>query len=114
MNEAWGEAWPWITVLTAAAVTYLWRGLGVALANRIDPDGRVFQWIGAVAYALLAGLIARLIVLPAGPLAATAMTDRLAAAGAALVIFFLTRRNMLFGVVAGVGVLVLLTLGRTA
>lgn len=108
------EAWPWILMLAAAAVTYLWRGLGIALADRIDPEGRVFQWVAAVTYALLAGLIARLIVLPVGPLEATALTDRLAAAGAALAIFLVTRRNMLLGVVTGVSVLVLLTFGRVA
>lgn len=104
--------WPWAVVLLSAVVTYAWRWLGVALSGRIDPDGWMIRWVGAVAYALLAGLIARMIVLPQGPLQDTATTDRLAAAAVALVIFLITRRNLLAGVAAGAGVLVLLTFGR--
>lgn len=103
------EAWPWLALLAAAAVTYGWRGLGVLLSGRIDPGGPAFRWVAAVAYALLAGLIARMIVLPLGPLQATPLADRLAAAGAALAVYLLLRRNLLAGVAAGVGVIVLLT-----
>ena len=103
---------PWIVLAAGAAVTYAWRGLGVALSGRIDPESPVVRWVGAVAYALLAGLIARMIVLPLGALQATALTDRVAAAAAALAMFFVTRHNLLLAVGAGAGVLVLLTLGR--
>lgn len=106
------EWWPWVLLGLAAMVTYAWRGLGVALSGRIDPDGRTLRWIGSVAYALLAGLIARMIVLPEGALRETAMTDLIAAAVIALVIFLLTRRNLVAGVAAGAGALVLLTVGR--
>jgi branched-subunit amino acid transport protein len=108
------DFWPWIVLGLAAVVTYAWRGVGVVLSGRIDPNGAAVRWIGAVAYALLAGLIARMIVLPQGPLQDTAMTDRIAAAAIALVIFLLTRRNLVAGVFAGAGVLVLLTVGRLA
>ena len=107
-----GELWPWLMLGLVALVTYGWRGIGVALSGRIDPDGAAIRWVGCVAYALLAGLIARMIVLPQGPLQDTAMTDRLAAAAIALVIFLLTRRNMVAGVFAGAVALVLLTVGR--
>jgi len=103
---------PWIVLAAGAAVTYAWRGLGVALSGRVDPESPVVRWVGAVAYALLAGLIARMIVLPLGALQATALTDRVAAAATALAMFLVTRHNLLLAVGAGVGVLVLLTLGR--
>jgi branched-subunit amino acid transport protein len=109
-----GIWWPYAVLLVGAAATYFWRGLGVALSGRIDPDGPVFEWIACVAYALLAGLIARMIVLPTGPLVGTPLTDRIAAAAIALAIYFLTRRNILAGVGVGVGALVLLTWGRVA
>lgn len=112
MAELSSALWPWILLGLAAIVTYAWRGVGVALSGRIDPNGAAIRWVGSVAYALLAGLIARMIVLPQGPLQETAMTDRVAAAAIALVIFFLTRRNILLGVAAGAGVLILLTFGR--
>jgi len=105
------HAWVWGAVLGGAAVTYLWRFLAVLLAGRIDPEGALFDWVGCVAYALLAGLVARMILLPIGPLAEVPLGARLAAVVVAASIFFLTRRNMLLGLGAGTGALVLLTSG---
>ncbi|MBX6324160.1 MAG: AzlD domain-containing protein [Rhodospirillaceae bacterium] len=105
--------WPWLALLAAAAVTYLWRGLGVALSGRLRTDGAVFEWVSAVAYALLAGLIARMVAQPLGPLQATPLTDRLVALGAGLAAFALTgRRGILWGTVAGVVTLSLLAAVR--
>lgn len=101
--------WPFVVMIVAAAATYFWRGLGVALSGRINPNGAVFEWVACVAYALLAALIARMIVLPVGPLEQTALAARVAAAVIALAIFFATRRNLAAGVAAGAGALVLLT-----
>jgi branched-subunit amino acid transport protein len=52
-----------------------------------------------------------MIIFPEGPLAQTELPSRLAATAAAATVFFLTRRNLLFGVAAGMLVLVLLSLG---
>jgi branched-subunit amino acid transport protein len=100
----------WLLILGAAAVTYVWRGLGVALGGGLSLDSAMFRWVSAVAYAMLAGLIARMIVLPLGALAETPLSHRLLAAAAALAVFLLSRRNMLLGVAAGAIALVLLTL----
>lgn len=104
-----GLSSPYWVLLVGALVTYVWRAAGVALAGRVKADSPALDWIGCVAYALLAGLIARMIVLPFGPLAETALAARLAAAIVALAIFFLMRRSVLLGVVAGALALVLLS-----
>ncbi len=101
----------WLLIALAALVTYGWRGAGVLLGRNIDVESPLFRWASAVAYALLAGLVARMIVFPEGPLAATELPSRLAATAAAAAVFFLTRRNLLLGVAAGMAVLVLLSLG---
>lgn len=103
--------WPVIVILAGSLVTYAWRALGVFLAGRIPAESAIFDWIACVAYALLAGLITRMIVLPLGPLAETALSHRVSAAVIALAIFFVTRHNLLFGVGAGAAALVLLTFG---
>ena len=105
--------WPILVMIVGAAATYVWRALGVALSGRIDPEGTLFQWAACIAYALLAALVARMILLPTGPLAETPMIDRLAAAMLAFTVFFASRRNMLLGVGVGAGVLVLATYMRT-
>jgi branched-subunit amino acid transport protein len=98
----------------AFAANYLWRGLGVAISGHISPAGSLFKWISCVAYALLAGLIARIIVLPVGLLAATPLIDRLGAVVVAMGLFFLFRRNLVLGTVAGVATIVALALVRAS
>jgi branched-subunit amino acid transport protein len=105
--------YPWFLIAIAALVTYGWRFAGVLLGGRIDTDSPLFRWSAAVAYALLAALIARMILMPEGPLAATELTHRLAAAAAAAFVFFVTRRNLLLGCAAGMTVLVLLSIATS-
>ncbi len=101
--------WVVIGVMAVGAlVTYAWRGLGVALSGRLNTASPLFVWVSCVAYALLTALVARMIVLPYGPLAETALLDRLLAAGVALGLFFATRCNILVGTLGGALVLVLL------
>lgn len=103
------EFWlPIGVMLVGAAATYAWRGLGVALSGRLDTNSPLFVWVSCVAYALLAALIARMIVLPFGLLAETATLDRILAALLALAVFFAARRNILLGALAGSGSLMLL------
>lgn len=106
---SWG---PYIALAVTFAVTYGWRALGVALSGRIRTDSLIFEWVTCVAYALLAGLVARMIILPLGALAETPVIDRLGAALLALAVFFLTRKNLFLGVFSGFACLVLLTWGR--
>jgi branched-subunit amino acid transport protein len=98
----------WLAIAGAAVVTYASRGLGVLLSGRLNTDGPLFRWVSAVAYALLAALIARLIVLPLGPLQATTLPDRLVSAALALSVFLLTKRNLMLGVATGGAALALL------
>ena len=99
---------PWFALLVGAVVTYLWRGLGVLLSGRISPDGAAIQWVGCVAYALLAALVARMIVLPSGALAEVTAGVRIAAAGLGAVAFLAARGNVVVGVAVGVLALSLL------
>jgi len=104
-------AWDFVVVLAGAAATLLWRALGVALSGRLKPDSPVLDLVGYIAYALLAALIARMILLPIGPLQGSALSVRLAATAVAVLVFFVLRRNLLAGVVAGGGALALLSAG---
>jgi branched-subunit amino acid transport protein len=91
----------WWSILGASLVTYASRGLGVLLSGRINTDGPLFRWVSAVAYALLAALSARLLVVPLGPLASTSLMIRLLSAALALAVYLLSRRNLMLGVAAG-------------
>jgi len=96
----------WTIVLASIGVTYLWRALGVALSSKITPEGALYQWVTCVSYAMLAGLIARMTVLPLGELASLNLSVRLGAMGVALLVYFSAGRHMLAAVGAGVLALV--------
>lgn len=102
------DIWGFIVVLAGAAATLLWRALGVALSGRLRPNSPVIDLVGCIAYALLAALVTRMILLPIGPLQATGLGNRLAAAGIAVAVFFVLGRNLVAGVIAGGGALALL------
>jgi branched-subunit amino acid transport protein len=92
---------PLTLVLLAAAATFLWRFLGVVLSSRLRAEGAWIQWMTAVAYAVLAALAARMLVLPVGDLATIPLWIRLAGAGVGIAVFFITKRNALAGVLTG-------------
>jgi branched-subunit amino acid transport protein len=95
-------------LMGAIAGTYLWRALGVAFSARVEPDGALFRWVTCVSYAMLAALISRMTVLPLGSLAETPMSFRLGAMAVAIAVFLFARRDMLPGVIAGVGTFIAL------
>ena len=97
-----------VMLICGIAGTYLWRALGVAFSARIEPDGVLFRWVTCVSYAMLAALISRMTVIPLGSLAETPIEFRLGAMAVAIVVFFIARRGMLAGVVAGVGTFIAL------
>jgi branched-subunit amino acid transport protein len=79
------------------------------LSGRIALDSDLFRWLECVAYAMVTGLIARMIVMPSGTLAATPLAARLLACGVALLCYRLTRRSLPAAVASGTLVMVLLS-----
>lgn len=98
----------WGVVLLCGAATYVWRALAVAIGGRVSPDSEAFKLFSCIAYAMLAGLISRMVILPEGLLAEAPMSYRLIGIGAAVAVFFGLRRNLAGGVFAGVAVFALL------
>lgn len=103
MNELW------LLLLLCAMATYFWRGLGVLLSGRIRIDSDLFRWLECVAYAMITGLIARMIVMPTGTLAATPLTARVLACGVALLCYRLSPKNLPAAVGSGTLVMVLMS-----
>ncbi len=91
----------WLIVLGCAAATFLWRGLGVVVVRRIDADGDFFKWISCVSYAMLSGLIFRMIMLPESELASVPLLHRILAVMIAFGAYYLLGRRLVAGVFAG-------------
>ena len=101
----------WLLVIASILATYLWRFLGALFAKRIDPKGALFGWVTCVSYAMLAGLISRMVFLPAGSLVEVDLWIRLTGIITGLVVFYLCKRQVLVGVGAGLAVFVALVSG---
>ena len=101
----------WLLLAVCGVATYLWRGPGVLLSAGIDPRSEAFTWISCVAYAIIAGVVSRMLVMPTGALAEIAVFERALGSVAALgAYFWLTKRNLLVGVAAGAAAIWLLKL----
>ncbi len=95
------SALPWVAIALGAGATYASRYFGVLLSGRIAAESRAIEWLTCVTYALLAGLIARMIILPLGSLNQADMWMRLVAVGLCLSAFYGFHRSVAAGVLAG-------------
>jgi len=91
-----------LCVVTAGVVTYVWRLLGVLLVSRIDPQSTLLSWVRAVATALVAALVARMLLTPSGLLAHTALPARLGAVAAGALAWRIMGKRVEPGVAAAV------------
>ena len=102
---------PWLLLAICGVATYLWRGPAVLIAAGVDPKSEVFAWISCVAYAIIAGVVSRMFILPTGALAETTAFERVLGGALALAVYFqLTNRNLFAGVIAGAAALWLIRL----
>jgi branched-subunit amino acid transport protein len=97
----------YLAILLAGVLVHEpWRWLGLALGTGIDGDSEIFRWVKAVATALVAALVMRIVVFPPGALAGVEGWLRLGAFAAGLAIFFATGRNLGVGIIGGAVVMV--------
>lgn len=99
--------WPFVFILLAGAIpTDIWRWLGVMAGNRIDENSEPLRWIKAVATALIAGVIGKLILFPTGSLAEASLALRVGSAAVGTGAFFLGGKSVFVGVLAGEAVFI--------
>jgi Na+-transporting methylmalonyl-CoA/oxaloacetate decarboxylase beta subunit len=84
----------------------VWRVLGVLFGRGIDENGIWMQWVKAVATALLAAVVTRLLLIPSGALIALPLWLRVGAVLAGVGGFVAFRRSVLAGVLIAEAVLV--------
>ena len=78
-----------------------WRWLGFVLGRHVQADSEMFLWVRAVATALVSGLVMKLLVFPAGTLAAVPAWVRVVALACGIALFLASRRNLAIGVGGG-------------
>ena len=102
-----GALWPYLLVVLAGFLpTEVWRSLAVVLARNLDEESEWLIYVRAVATAIVASVVARLVLFPAGDLVSVPLGVRLAAVTAGLGFFFFVRRTLLLAVIAGEALLI--------
>jgi Branched-chain amino acid transport protein (AzlD) len=102
------ELLPYLVLILAGFLpTEVWRMLGFVVARGIDEESELVVWVRAVAVAVLAGVIAKLIMVPPGALATVPLAVRLVAIACGFAAFLLVRRSVFVGVLVGETALIL-------
>ncbi|WP_417435934.1 AzlD domain-containing protein [Hoeflea sp.] len=109
INYASFDTWWWPYVFIAVAgwlATDIWRWLGVLVGNRLKQDSAALTWVRAVATALLAAVISKLILYPSGELRAVPVELRLIAVSAGFAAFLFFGKRIWIAIVVAVGLLI--------
>lgn len=100
--------WSYLYLFVAGfCATQPWRYLGVFLSRGIDEDAEILIWVRTVSTALVAGLVARMVLLPAGALASVPQNVRVGAFFIGICVFYLARKSLAAGVFSGAAALML-------
>ena len=82
-----------IIIITSVA-TYISRVLGVLTSERLSIKSKIFSWFNYVAYSILAALISRMIIFPAGALLESTLLIRFIVIAVCVVVFIYTKKNL--------------------
>ena len=97
-----------LVILVTSFATYLSRFLGVVSSEKIKETSKIFKWFNCIAYSVLAALIARMVIFPAGELAESGIVIRLFVVAASVVMFLFTKKNLVYPTVLSAILLALL------
>ena len=97
-----------LVILVTSLATYLSRFLGVVSSEKIDETSKIFKWFNCIAYAILAALIARMIIFPAGVLSESVIFFRFVVLVSAIILFLITKKNLVYPTVLSAIILALL------
>ena len=97
-----------LVILVTSFATYLSRFLGVVSSKKINETSKIFRWFNCVAYSILAALIARMIIFPAGVLLEANLLLRLMVVAICLIIYILSKKNLVYPTLSSAMLLALL------
>ena len=97
-----------LVILVTSFATYLSRFLGVVSSEKIKETSKIFKWFNCIAYSILAALIARMVVFPAGELAESSIFIRLFVVTLCVLMFLFTKKNLVYPTVLSAILLTLL------
>ena len=97
-----------LVILVTSFATYLSRFLGVVSSEKIDATSKIFRWFNCIAYSILAALIARIVIFPAGVLDEADLWIRLFVLIISIIIFIISKGNLVYPTVTSAIMLAIL------
>ena len=98
-----------LAILVTSLATYLSRFLGVVSSEKIKETSKIFKWFNCLAYSTLAALIARIVIFPSGVLSEADYVIRIIVLIASILVFYVTKRNLVYPAVFSAIILSLLS-----
>ena len=98
-----------LVILVTSLATYLSRFLGVVSSEKIKETSKIFRWFNCLAYSTLAALIARIVIFPSGVLTEADYVIRIIVLIASILVFYVTKRNLVYPTVFSAIILSLLS-----
>jgi branched-subunit amino acid transport protein len=98
-----------IIIITSVA-TYISRVLGVLTSERLSIKSKIFSWFNYVAYSILAALISRMIIFPAGALLESTLLIRFIVIAICITVFVYSKKNLVLPTLLSFVLLTVLTL----
>lgn len=94
--------WPFVFILMAGILpTAIWRWIGVFAVGNLDETSEWLVFVRCLATALVAAVISQFVFFPSGALATYPLWLRLGAALGGFLVFLLSGRRIVIGVLAG-------------
>ena len=83
-------------IIVTSIATYSSRFFGVLTSEKINENSKIYRWFNCLAYSTLAALISRVLIFPNGDLAETSYLIRLIVVFSSILIFYLTKKNLVY------------------
>ena len=83
-----------LVIVVTSIATFMSRFLGILTAENISDKSKLFDWFNYVAYSILAALIARMVIFPAGSLLESTLLIRLTVILICIAVFIYSNKNL--------------------
>ena len=97
-----------LAILATSLATYLSRFLGAFTSEKISEKSKIYRWFNCIAYSTLAALISRMLIFPSGDLSEVNYLLRIVVILLSILIFYITKRNLVYPTVLSAIILVAL------
>ena len=98
-----------LAIVATSLATFISRFMGALTSEKVSVKSKIFEWFNCVAYSTLAALLGRMIIFPAGVLADSDLIIRVIVLVICVLLFILTRKNLVIPTILSAFLLVVLT-----